>query len=189
MLAPTDSAFAELDLNASNLDGINQVALLELLKYHVVDGVVTRELVHEEAQNTGTTTRASTDSLANPLAAKGISVSPDGLLSGSVGGKANITGADLYSSNGITQAINSVLLPFDEAYLKDTDSTTSQSEGNQHVEVAALSAGIAAAFILLATAIAVHKRRQADRARSPPVSPDDDWWGVGQTRGAPVHPA
>lgn len=180
MLAPTDSAFAVLSLDDENICQTNRTALNELLHYHLIDGnVASSEMTSE-----------------GPLGTGGITISSEGLITGEKGGEAIILASDLYSSNGMIQAIDAVLMPFSEDTLtggmfpdlSNRDTPDKDDTSNEHIEVAALSAGLAAALILVAAAIAVHKRRQADAAKPPQVAPDDGGWGT-TARGAAVHPA
>lgn len=182
ILAPTDDAFAVLRINATNVQQTNQTALRELLRYHLVDGVVPSGDIADES----------------PLGTHGVTVSGEGLLLDSEGGEAKILAGDLSSSNGMIHAISSVLMPFPEDQLtgdmfggSDRAVPEDQEDGNDHIEVAALSAGLAAAVILVAAAVAVHKRRQADAAKPPQVAPDDGGWGAAETAGraTAVHPA
>lgn len=181
ILAPTDSAFEVLRLNSSNICEANRTALEELLNYHIVDGIVGSAGMAEEG----------------PLGTQGITVSSVGTMMGSQGGEATILAGDLSSSNGLVHAIDSVLMPFSaetltgDMFPASDRKTPDGNNSNDHVEVAALSAGLVAALILVAAAIAVHKRRQADAAKPPQVAPDDGGWGGAGAagRGASVHPA
>ena len=181
ILAPTDSAFAVLRLNSTNIKQTNSTALEQLMNYHIVDGVVGSAGIADKS----------------PLGAQGITVSSVGKIEGSQGGEATILAGDLSSSNGVVHAIDSVLMPFStetltgDMFPASDRSVPDSDKGNDHVEVAALSAGLAAALILVAAAIAVHKRRQADAAKPPQVAPDDGGWGGpgAAGRGAAVHPA
>lgn len=183
MLAPTDSAFEQLMLDSSNIAEANRTALAELLRYHVIDGTV----MTSSMDDAGVLTVAGG---AGTLAIVG---EDDVYIQDEEGGDASILVGNLDASNGVLHAIDSVLLPFPEERLtgqmfSDGDDS---SGSNGNVEVAALSAGLAAAFILIAAAVAVHKRRQADAAKPPQIAPDDEGWGVGggNMRGAAIHPA
>lgn len=185
MLAPTDSAFAELQLNSSNIDRANRTALSELLRYHVLDGEM------ETTDLDGAGTVRTLDNNADPL-----SVVSTGVIEDTQGGQASVLVGNLESSNGMLHGIDAVLLPFSEVQLTggmfpaSANRGVEDDGGNDNVEVAALSAGLAAAVILVAAAIAVHKRRQADAVKPPQVAPDEDGWaGGGAVRGAPIHPA
>lgn len=186
ILAPTDSAFAELRLNSSNIHQANRTALSELCRYHVLDGEIETTDMEE-----GTGTLRTLDSNGGSLVVVGA-----GTIEDSEGGQASVLVGNLESSNGMLHAIDAVLMPFSEEQLTGDMYPGSSSRGvqddggNDNVEVAALSAGLAAAAILVLAAIAVHKRRQADAVKPPQVAPDEDGWaGGGQTRGAPIHPA
>lgn len=185
-MAPTDSAFAELRLNASNIDQANQTALAELLRYHVIDGEM------ETTDMDGADTLRTLDYSAGSL-----KVASAGTIEDAEGGTASVLVGNLESSNGMLHGIDGVLMPFAEEQLTGdmfpSDRSVEDDGGNGNVEVAALSAGLAAAVILVAAAIAVHKRRQADAIKPPQVAPDEDGWdgwgGGGAGRGAPIHPA
>lgn len=174
---PTDNAFAVYDLDETNIMSTNRTSLRTLLQYHIVEGMV------------GSSDIIDASPLQTAASAKGVTVSGTGVITDSEGGSAEILAADLASSNGIVHAISSVLLPFKIEVLdipgRDVPEGNSQKS---NVEIAALSAGLAAALILIAAAIAVHKRRQADAAKPPQVAPDDEGW-AGAGRGASVHPA
>lgn len=173
ILAPTDIAFEKLGLTPDNIRLTNRTALREVMRYHVLDGEVDAASMGKES----------------PIGQQALSVSPLGEIQGNDGDEATIIAGDLSSSNGMIHAIDSVLLPFPEEQLTgDLFRDTPEGSGNDHVGVAALSAGLAAAVILVAAAIAVHKRRQADAAKPPQVAPDDGGW-AGAARGAAVHPA
>lgn len=185
-MAPTDSAFAELRLNASNIDRTNRTALSELMRYHVLDGEM--ESTDMEGGNTLPT--------MNDAAAGSLTTTASGQIEDAQGGQAEVLVGDLSSSNGMLHGIDGVLMPFAEEQLTGDMFPASEARstpsggGNDNVEVAALSAGVAAALILVAAAIAVHKRRQADALKPPQVAPDEDGWaGGGPVRGAPIHPA
>lgn len=185
-MAPTDSAFAELRLNSSNIGEANRTALSELLRYHVIDG----EMGTTEMDGAGTL-RTLDNNQDDSLVVLG-----GGTFEDSEGGQASVLVGDLESSNGMLHGIDGVLMPFPEEQLTGDmfpgsgDRGLEDDGGNENVEVAALSAGLAAAVILIAAAIAVHKRRQADAVKPPQVAPDEDGWaGGGPVRGAPIHPA
>lgn len=121
-----------------------------------------------------------------------ITVSSAGDMEDSQGGTANILAADMESSNGIVHAISGVMLPFPEEYLgvsgDGEDTSDDDDDKGRNVEVAAITAGVCAAVILVLAAFAVQKRRQAEAARPPQVAPDEAGW-VGAGRPAPIHPA
>lgn len=183
-MAPTDSAFAELRLNASNVYQANRTALAELLRYHVIDGEM------ETTDMDGSGTLRTLDYSAGSLKVVGT-----GTIEDAEGGTASVLVGNLETSNGMLHGIDGVLMPFSEVQLTgdmfpSSDRSMEDDGGNGNVEVAALSAGLAAAVILVAAAIAVHKRRQADAIKPPQVAPDEDGWsGGGPNRGAPIHPA
>ncbi|CAN0124164.1 unnamed protein product [Ectocarpus sp. 4 AP-2014] len=181
VLAPTDSAFLELRLDPSNINLANRTALEELLRYHMVDGEV------------GTNSMDDVEMLRTLSGGGSLSVVGGGdFIEDAEGGDASILVGNLPSSNGIVHAIDAVLMPFPETQLTGEMFPSGETEtSNDNAQVAALSAGIAAAVILVLAAVAVHKRRQADAAKPPQVAPDEDGWtgGGGNMRGAPIHPA
>lgn len=183
ILAPTDSAFEQLMLDSSNIAEANRTALAELLRYHVMDGDVMTSSMDD----------AGVFSVAGGAGTLAIVGGDDVYIQDEEGRDASILVGNLNTSNGVLHAIDKVLMPFPEEQLTgemfSDDSGSSGRSGN--VEVAALSAGLAAAFILIAAAVAVHKRRQADAAKPPQIAPDDEGWGVGgaNMRGAAIHPA
>lgn len=184
MFAPTDSAFALLKLNSSNIGEANLTSLAEVLRYHVIGEEMT------------TTSMSDGDRLRTLSAGAGylVVVGEGKFLEDANGERASVAFGNMASSNGVLHMVDSVLLPFSSSRLlgnmfpaqdRGVEDGSSDDGGG---EVAALSAGLAAAAILVATAFAVHKRRQADAARPPKVSPDDGGWGMATVRGAPVHP-
>eukprot|EP00903_Cladosiphon_okamuranus_P012606 g11796.t2 len=186
IFAPTDSAFAELRLNASNIDRTNRSALSELMQYHVLEGEM--EIADLEGRNTFRT--------LDYAAAGSLMTTAGGQIVDTQGGQAEVLVGDLSSSNGVLHGIDGVLMPFAEEQLTGDMFPASEARstpigsGNDNVEVAALSAGVAAAVILIAAAVAVHKRRQADAVKPPQVAPDEDGWSGGDpVRGAAIHPA
>lgn len=183
ILAPTDSAFEQLLLDSSNIGQANRTALAQLLRYHVVDGTVMTSSMDD----------ASEISVAGGAGTLAIVGGDGAYIQDEQGRDASILVGNLGASNGVLHAIDTVMLPFSEEQLTGgmfSDGSDS-SRNNGNVEVAALSAGLAAAFILIAAAVAVHKRRQADAAKPPQIAPDDEGWGVGgaNMRGAAIHPA
>lgn len=188
ILVPADSAFESMQLTPLNIGDTNRTALRELLLYHIVDGEV------------------HTNSMDDALPLRTLDGSADGntllvagagnLIEDAQGGEAEVLVGNLASSNGLVHAIDSVLMPFPDKQLTVNMFPSNSRDGgasdasNRNVEVAALSAGLAAALILVAAAIAVHKRRQADAAKPPQIAPDDGGWtGGGTVRGAQIHPA
>lgn len=188
VFAPTDTAFAEMGLNSSNIGQTNGTALGELLLYHVVNG------------DLRTTAMGDGDRLPTLNANDSVVVVGDGTaVEDAAGGRASVAFGNLASSNGVLHVVDAVLLPFPSRQLTldmfpdeagDAGAASRSGGSTNNVEVAALSAGIAAAAILAAAAFAVHKRRQADAAKPPQVAPEDGGWGTAPGwRGAAVHPA
>lgn len=158
----------------------NLTAIRNLVRYHVVEGMVESENI-------------STSSPLHTMTTAEISVSSAGNMEDSQGGTADILAADMVSSNGLVHAISGVMLPFPEEYLGVSGDGEGGSDGDddgdgRNVEVAAITAGVCAAVILVLAAFAVQKRRQAEAARPPQVAPDEAGW-VGAGRPAPIHPA
>ena len=97
VFAPTDEAFAALELTADNIGGLDQSFLTDVLLYHVTGGKLFA---------------------ADVLAAeqiemlKGGSLTQDaGVLTDNLGGTATIIVTDVEASNGVIHAIDAVVLP------------------------------------------------------------------------------
>jgi uncharacterized surface protein with fasciclin (FAS1) repeats len=99
VFAPTDAAFAALDLNADNIGEMDTAALTEILSYHVAKGRRAAEDV----------VRSEQIRMLN-LDFTSISVTEDGAF---IDG-ARIVQTDVFADNGVIHVINSVLLPGQE---------------------------------------------------------------------------
>jgi uncharacterized surface protein with fasciclin (FAS1) repeats len=98
VFAPTDDAFAALDLNEGNVGDLDQGFLTEVLLYHVCKG------------------RRSSESIIPSKRIRtllGDSLLQDGgVLTDNLGLKSNIIVVDVEAANGIIHAIDAVVLPY-----------------------------------------------------------------------------
>lgn len=98
VFGPTDDAFAAAGLDESNIAGVDQTVLSEILFYHVAQGrlpasaVVARERIRMVS--------------GGALSVNGT------VLTDNVDRQANIIVTDVRASNGIVHAIDAVVLPF-----------------------------------------------------------------------------
>lgn len=99
VFAPTDDAFAKLNLDPTNVGtALSSENLSTILLYHVANG--------RQAAN-AVTNKKQIRTLAK------MSFAVDGaVLTDEIGGKSNIVVTDVEADNGIIHAIDSVLLPF-----------------------------------------------------------------------------
>jgi transforming growth factor-beta-induced protein len=96
VFAPTDAAFAELDLNASNIGTLPVATLTEILLYHVAPA-------RRDAANV---TSSTSIAMANGGSAA-IQVNANGAFIDD----ARIVQTDIEASNGIIHVIDAVLMP------------------------------------------------------------------------------
>lgn len=96
VFAPTDAAFAAIDLNAGNIGSLPAETLRDILLYHVAPGRLDAAAV---------TSRTSL-SMANN-GTLGITVNGEGAFIGD----ARIVQTDVAATNGLIHVINAVLLP------------------------------------------------------------------------------
>ena len=96
VFAPTDAAFAALDLNADNIGDMDQAALTNILLYHVANGRRMAEDVVSSAQIRMLNTQRTM-----------ISVTDEGAFIND----AMIIITDVPADNGVIHAIDAVLLP------------------------------------------------------------------------------
>ena len=97
VFAPTDDAFAALELTADNIGGLDQSFLTDVLLYHVTGGklLAADVLAAEQIEML-----------------KGGSLTQDaGVLTDNLGGTATIIVTDVEASNGVIHAIDAVVLP------------------------------------------------------------------------------
>jgi uncharacterized surface protein with fasciclin (FAS1) repeats len=97
VFAPTDAAFAELGLNAGNINTLDQAFLTDVLLYHVAHG-----------------RRDATDVLASDrirTLQRGFLFQEGGMLTDQQGRTANIIAVDIAADNGIIHVIDRVVLP------------------------------------------------------------------------------
>ena len=97
VFAPTDKAFAELPVNAVPALKNNTQELKKVLTYHVVAGKI---LMKKDLENMTSVKTLEGGELAVNVTANGIQV-----------GGANITEADILTSNGVIHQIDKVLIP------------------------------------------------------------------------------
>lgn len=98
VFAPTDAAFAALNLTPDNVDELDQGTLTQILLYHVVNGRRDSNDVLGSTQLRtlqGTFLKQST-----------------GILTDNLGRTAGFVVTDVPASNGIIHAIDAVVLPF-----------------------------------------------------------------------------
>ncbi len=98
VFAPTDDAFAALDITPDNVGDLDQGFLTDVLLYHVARG-----------------RRYSTVILASKrirTLERGFLFQADGMLTDNLGGVANIVVTDVEAANGIIHAIDAVVLPY-----------------------------------------------------------------------------
>jgi uncharacterized surface protein with fasciclin (FAS1) repeats len=97
VFAPTDDAFAALDLTPETVGDLDQTFLTDVLLYHVTAGRL-----------------LAVDVLASDqieMLAGGSLIQAGGVLTDNLGGKANIIVTDVEASNGVIHAIDAVVLP------------------------------------------------------------------------------
>ena len=100
VFAPTDDAFAELDLTSDNIDDLDQATLTTVLLYHVAPGRRYAEDV------------VSGDRIRTLLKGKKGFFQVNGtVLTDNLGRTSNIIVTDQEADNGVIHAIDSVLLP------------------------------------------------------------------------------
>lgn len=98
VFAPTDDAFAELDLDETNVSTLPQAVLTDILLYHVARGRRYSSAVIESER------------IRTLL--KSFLLQDGGTLSDNLGRQADIIVADVVAANGIIHAINRVMLPY-----------------------------------------------------------------------------
>jgi len=101
VFAPTDAAFAKLELDADNIGDLDPGVLTDILLYHVARG-----------------RRDSGDVLASSrirMLKGGFLLQDGGVLTDNLGRTANIIVTDVEAANGIIHAIDTVVLPYDPA--------------------------------------------------------------------------
>ena len=98
VFAPTDDAFAALDLDESNIGSLDKVFLTEVLLYHVVNG--------RRSSGSVLPAKRLRTLLKEPLYQDG------GVLTDNLGLTANIVVVDVPAANGIIHVIDAVVLPY-----------------------------------------------------------------------------
>jgi uncharacterized surface protein with fasciclin (FAS1) repeats len=99
VFAPTDDAFAALELNPDNVGDLDQDFLTQVLLYHVAHG---RRYAADVL-----------DSERIRTLQRGFLLQDGGVLTDNLGGEANIIVTDVEAANGIIHAIDAVVLPFE----------------------------------------------------------------------------
>lgn len=99
VFAPTDDAFAELGLDASNIGTLDKAVLTDILLYHVANG-------RRDSQSV-------VDSSRIRMLDGGFVFQSGGVLTDNLGRKTNIIVTDVGAANGVIHAIDRVLLPYD----------------------------------------------------------------------------
>jgi uncharacterized surface protein with fasciclin (FAS1) repeats len=97
VFAPTDDAFAALELTPDNIGDLGQAFLTDVLLYHVTAGrlLAADVLALEQIE----------------MLAGGSLMQAGGVLTDNLGGKATIIVTDVEASNGVIHAIDAVVLP------------------------------------------------------------------------------
>ena len=104
VFAPTNEAFAALDLNASNVCSLPKSTLTSILLYHVTDGKrFAKSVLPKPGHNAKT--------IETLLAGQTFQVDSNGTIRTSSGGTSQIVAANIAASNGVIHVINAVLLP------------------------------------------------------------------------------
>jgi uncharacterized surface protein with fasciclin (FAS1) repeats len=97
VFAPTDEAFAALDLTPDTVGGLDQAFLTDVLLYHVTSGKLLAADVLGLAQI--------------EMLKGGFLLQAGGVLTDNVGGMATIIVTDVHASNGVIHVIDAVVLP------------------------------------------------------------------------------
>jgi uncharacterized surface protein with fasciclin (FAS1) repeats len=98
VFAPTDNAFAAINLTEENIDELNQAFLTNVLLYHVARG----------RRDSGAILSSSRIRTLYP----GFLFQSGGVLTDNLGRQANIIVPDVPAANGIIHVIDAVVLPF-----------------------------------------------------------------------------
>ncbi len=98
VFAPTDTAFGAIGLNADNIGTLDQDDLTQILLYHVARG-------RRDSSAVIGSSRIRT-------LQRGFLLQSGGILTDSLGRKANIIVTDVPAANGFIHAIDAVVLPF-----------------------------------------------------------------------------
>ena len=102
VFAPTDDAFAALDLNPDNIGDLPQEALTQILLYHVAPG---RRYAEDVIDSERIRTLYGRGQM-------GFLMQEGGVLTDDLDRTATIIVADVEAANGIIHAIDAVVLPF-----------------------------------------------------------------------------
>ncbi len=108
VFAPTNAAFAALPAGAvdSLLKPENKKALTDVLTYHVVAGRLDSAALKKQIAN-GNATLKTVEGESLTATASGNTIT----LTDEKGGKAKVTIADVYQSNGVIHVVDHVLMP------------------------------------------------------------------------------
>lgn len=98
VFAPTDDAFAAVDLDESNVGDLDQTVLTQILLYHVSPGRRAAESVTRKNRIR--------------MLFGGFLKQRGGMLTDNTGGKATIIVTDQFAQNGVIHAIDTVVLPY-----------------------------------------------------------------------------
>ena len=98
VFAPTDDAFAALDITPDNVGDLDQGFLTQVLLYHVARG-------RRYAEDVVMSDRIRT-------LQRGFLMQDAGVLTDNLGREANIIVTDVEAANGVIHAIDAVVLPF-----------------------------------------------------------------------------
>ena len=108
VFAPTNDAFNKIPSATLTAVGNDKATLTKVLTYHVVAGKLDSAAIAAKIKAGGGTATLKTVNGEN------LTASMDGsnlILTDAKGGKATVTTADVYQSNGVVHVIDSVLMP------------------------------------------------------------------------------
>jgi len=98
VFAPTDDAFADLDLDPNNIDQLDKDFLTDVLLYHVARGRRYEKSVLKSKRIR--------------MLNGGFLLQDQGILTDNLGREANIIVTDVEAANGVIHAIDRVVLPY-----------------------------------------------------------------------------
>ena len=108
VFAPTNDAFNKIPSATLTAVGNDKATLTKVLTYHVVAGKLDSAAIAAKIKAGGGTATLKT------VDGENLTASMDGsnlILTDAKGGKATVTTADVYQSNGVVHVIDSVLMP------------------------------------------------------------------------------
>ncbi|CAM9137062.1 unnamed protein product [Discosporangium mesarthrocarpum] len=159
--APTDDAFKEMGLDTTTITIVDTMELEELLWFHMLPGV--HDVANLEADS--------------PLATMlpGMTISADGkVLMSPIGETAEISAADLVTSNGVMHAIGNVLVPNEElaqTFRGQGLNGGGRSGSGSDLDKIAISVGIAVAVLVLGIG-GYLRLKYINRSHDAPVFPE-----------------